>query len=177
MQEWIKRDSVYEGSIVSVDRGTVRLANGREAEREVVRHAGSVGMVPILGDEVLLIRQYRVAIGRYILEIPAGKLEDGDSGLEHRARVELEEEVGYSPGRLVPIGRMYPSVGFLNEKLHLFLAFDLTPAEREADWDEEIEVVPTPLEEIRHRLAAYEYEDAKTIIGLYALLAHLRGEA
>lgn len=174
METWVSRETVYDGKLVRLDRGTVRLDDGQEAQREIVDHPGGVAVVPVLGDEVILIRQYRVAIGRPMLEIPAGKLESGDTP-EHRARVELQEEAGYAPGRLVPIGRMYPSVGFLTEVLHLFLGFDLVATDRAPDWDEDIEVVPTPLSEVRGKLRVHEFEDAKTTIGLYALLAHLDG--
>src|SRR6185503_13824242 len=103
-------------------------------------HPGGVGIVPVINDAVVLVRQFRIAIGRDMLEIPAGKFEPGDTP-ESRARIELEEETGFAPGRLVPAGRMYPSVGFLTEALHIFLAFDLREVGRRPEWDEQIEVI------------------------------------
>lgn len=174
METWISRETVFNGKLLRLDRGTVRLDDGREAQREVVVHAGGVGIVPVLGDALVLVRQFRIAIGREMLEIPAGKFEPGDTP-EHRARIELEEETGFTPGRLVPIGQMYPSVGFLTESLHLFLAFDLREVGARPEWDERIEIVKMPLAEVRTRLRKHEFEDGKTRVGLHALLDHLDG--
>lgn len=172
MERWISRETVYDGKLIRVDRGTVRLDDGQEAQREIVEHPGAVAVVPVLDDRVILVNQFRVAMGKCILEIPAGKIEPGDTP-EHRARVELEEEAGYTPGRLHPIGRMFPSVGFLTEVIDLFLGFDLRETESHPDWDEDIEVVELPLDEVRRKLHTHEFEDAKTLVGLYALFAHL----
>jgi ADP-ribose pyrophosphatase len=174
METWISRETVFNGKLLRLDRGTVRLDDGREAQREVVVHPGGVAIVPVLGDTVVFVRQFRIAIGREVLEIPAGKFEPGDTP-EHRARIELEEETGLSPGRLLPIGRMYPSVGFLTESLHLFLAFDLREVGPRPEWDERIEIVKMPIVEVRTRLKAYEFDDGKTRVGLHALLDHLDG--
>jgi ADP-ribose pyrophosphatase len=174
METWIHRETAFTGRLIRIDHGTVRLDDGREAKREVMVHPGGVGVVPVLDDAVVLVRQFRIAIGREMLEIPAGKFEPGDTP-ELRARLELEEETGFSPGRLEPIGRMYPSVGFLSEALHLFLAFDLRPVPPRPEWDEQIEIVRMPLAEVRARLRAHEFEDGKTRVGLHALLDRLDG--
>jgi ADP-ribose pyrophosphatase len=174
METWISRETVYNGKLLRLDRGTVRLDDGREAQREVVVHPGGVAIVPVLGGAVVLVRQFRIAVARDMLEIPAGKFERGDTP-EHRARIELEEETGFSPGRLLPIGRMYPSVGFLTEALHLFLAFDLREVGPRPEWDERIEIVKMPIAEVRAGLKAHEFEDGKTRVGLHALLDHLDG--
>ncbi len=172
MESWVSRETVYNGKLVRLDRGTVRLDDGREAQREVMVHPGGVAVVPVLGDAVVFVRQYRVAIGRDLLEIPAGKFEPGDTP-EARARIELEEEAGYTPGRLVSIGRMYPSPGFLSEVLHLFIAFDLREVPARPEWDERIEIIRMPIAEARRRLRAHEFEDGKTRVGLHALVEHL----
>ena len=168
MEEWIHRETAFSGRLIRIDRGTVRLDDGRETQREVMVHPGGVGVVPVVGDSVVLVRQFRIAIGRDMLEIPAGKFEPGDTP-ELRARLELEEEAGLTLGRLVPIGVMYPSVGFLSEVLHLFLAFDLREVPARPEWDERIEVVRMSLDDARRRLRAHEFEDAKTRVGLHAL--------
>jgi len=172
MESWISRETVYQGKLVRLDRGTVRMDDGQEAQREVMLHPGGVGVVPVSGDSVILVRQYRIAIGRDLLEIPAGKLEAGDTP-EIRARLELEEEAGFSPGRLVSIGSMFPSPGFLSEALHLFLAFELREVPARPEWDERIEIVRMPIAEVRDRLYAHEFEDGKTRVGLHALMEHL----
>jgi len=172
METWTDSAKKYEGKIVDVRFGTVRLSDGQEATREVVEHPGGVGVVPYTGDGVILVKQYRIAVEQHILEIPAGKLE-GVEDPEARGRAELEEEAGYVAGQMIPAGAIYPSVGFLTEKIHLFLALDLAETARRPEWDEDIEVVTLSLDEIRARLRANAFEDAKTIVGLYALLNYL----
>lgn len=175
METWIDSAKKYEGKIVDVRFGTIRLDDGREATREVVEHNGGVGVVPYTGDGVILVRQYRIAVEKHILEIPAGKLE-GVEDPEARGRAELEEEAGYIAGKMISAGFIYPSVGFLTEKIYLYLALDLTETQRNPEWDENIEVVTLSMNEIRTRLRANEFQDAKTIAGLYALLNHLEGD-
>ncbi|MCX5772867.1 MAG: NUDIX hydrolase [Candidatus Hydrogenedentes bacterium] len=172
MEEWVDSKQVYAGKIVGLRVGEVRLDGGVLAFREVVEHPGGVGIVPVLDDSVLLVRQYRIAVGRDVLEIPAGKRE-GEEAIEHRARCELEEETGYRAGRLVPAGSIYASVGYCSEEIFLFLAFDLKKVGQNLEFDEQIELVRIPLVEIPQRLAAGEFKDSKTIIALHALLAHL----
>jgi ADP-ribose pyrophosphatase len=172
VEEWIRRETVFDGSIFRVESGAVRLDDGTETKRDVIVHPGAVAMVPVHDDHVVFVRQYRIAVGRDMLEIPAGKLEPGDTP-ESRAQVELAEEIGYVADRLVPAGRVYPSVGFLDECQHMFLAFDLREESREADGEERLEVVHLSLDEVRQRLHAYEFEDAKTVIGLKTLLGYL----
>lgn len=171
METWIDSETLYEGKIVTLRRGRVRLDDGQEAIREVVEHNGGVVVAPRVGDSAVLVRQYRIAIGKEILELPAGKLEGDEDALE-RGRIELEEETGYRAGRMIPAGHFYPSCGILSEKLHVFLALDLEKTQQKLEWDEVIEVVEMPLSEVRQRLQANTFDDAKTIIGLHALLAH-----
>ncbi len=171
METWVRRETMYQGKLVTLCRGSVRLDDGRQALREVVEHPGGVAIVPFSGDTVVFVRQFRVAVGKDMLEVPAGKLE-GNEEPEHRARAELEEETGYRAGRLVPAGHFYPSPGFLTEKLHVYLALDLERTAQRLEWDEAIEVVELSIEDVRRRLAAHIFDDAKTIIGLHALLAY-----
>lgn len=172
METWFESETVYEGKIVTLKRGRVRLDDGGEAVREVVEHNGGVVIAPCLGDSVVLVRQYRIAVGKELLELPAGKLEGEEEAVE-RGRIELEEETGYRAGQMIPAGHFYPSCGFLTENLHLFLALDLEKTRQNLEWDEVIEVVEMPLSEVRQRLRAHAFDDAKTIIGLHALLAHV----
>lgn len=171
MESWIYRKTEYKGRIVSVENGMARMADGSEAPREVIRHPGAVGIVPFDGKEVVLVRQYRIPVEEYVLEIPAGKLEPGDTP-ESRAHTELKEETGYTSDRLESAGSFFPSVGILDEIVHLFLAFDLEAGEQALEQDENIELVRMSLDEVRRGLASRSFKDAKTIIGLQALLAH-----
>ena len=136
----------------------------------MVVHDGGVAVVPLLGNTVLLIRQFRIVVGRALLELPAGRRE-GEEDPAHRAALELEEEIGYRPGGLTLLSEYYSSAGFTNERMHIYLGVDLTPVPRRPEPDEEIEIVPVPLSEVRRMLDAGEFEDAKTIIGLRELLA------
>jgi ADP-ribose pyrophosphatase len=172
METWIRRERVFTGKFFNVERGTVRLHDGREATRDVVDHPGGVAILPYTKGQVVLVRQYRIAANEYVLEVPAGKLE-GNEDPEHRGRVEVEEEAGYRPGRIIPAGSFLPSPGFLTERLYIFLALDLEPVPARPEWDEHIEIVHLPLDEARRRLHADRFDDAKTIIALHALLRFL----
>ena len=172
METWIEREERYKGRIITLETGRVRLENGNEAEREVLRHPGAVAVVPYGDGVVTLVRQYRIAVEEELLEIPAGKLE-GAEDPEHRGRVELEEETGLVAERFVPIGHIYPSAGVLGEKMWLYLAFDLRKTQQNLESDEAIEIVEMPLEEVRRRLADHSFIDAKSAVGLHRLVAYL----
>lgn len=172
METWKDTEIAYRGKIFDVKTGTVTLSDGQEATRDIVIHNGGVGIIPFTGTSVILVKQYRIAIVQDLLEIPAGKLE-GDETPEARGRAELIEEAGYIAGRMVSAGFIHPSPGFLTEKIHLVLAFDLEKTEAQPEWDEEIEVVEIPLEEVRQKLKEGFFIDGKTIAGLYALIHYL----
>lgn len=172
MENWVHKERMFEGRIFSVAAGMVMLDNGTLAPREIVAHPGGVAVVPVLDDKVILIRQYRIAVEKEILEIPAGKLE-GDETPENRARAEMEEEIGYRAGKLVLAHAYYSSAGFTDERMHIYLAFDLEKTAQNLEFDERIEVFNQPIGGIPAKLAANEFEDAKTIIGLQALLTFL----
>lgn len=174
METWQDDTIAYRGKIISLRTGNVRLLNGGTAFREVIEHPGGVGVIPYLESEnaFVLIRQFRIALNRSLIECPAGKIE-GDDEPEHRGRVELEEETGYRAGRMIPLGHIHPSVGFLNERIHLYLAVDLTPTKQNLEHDEVIELVHIPVAEVHTRLADYSIEDAKTVVGLYRALEYL----
>lgn len=172
MEKWRKSRIRYDGSMLRLRTGEVELPGGRRAEREVVEHAGSVAVVAVHDGEVLLVRQYRIAIGRELLELPAGKLEPGETPATS-ARRELEEETGFTSDTLQPLAQFYTSAGFTDEKLTIFFANDLRPVDTTPEWDEQIEVVRLPVAAVRQKLLDGEFEDAKTLVGLQAAL--LRG--
>lgn len=172
MEKWIRQEEIYKGRIFSLWGGQVALDTGETAVREYIRHPGGVAVVPILGENVILIRQFRISIGRELVELPAGRLEPGDEPHRRAAR-ELEEETGYRPGSLIPIASYFASVGNSNERMYIFLAMDLERGEVRLESDERIQVVIEPLQRVREKLDRQEFEDSKTIIGLREALAYL----
>ena len=162
--EWSTQASrkIYEGLILNLRLDEVRLPTGRIALREIVEHRPAVAMLPI--------RQYRDAIRKEILEIPAGILNTGESPLE-AARRELQEEIGYDAGILEEWGSFFTSPGFSDEKVTLFFAADLVESRLEPDDDEFIHVVPVKREDIPDLLESGRVEDAKTVAALAWYLA------
>ncbi len=162
-EERIGGATYFEGSILTLRLDTVRLPNGREAKREAVFHRGAVAVLPLLSSgEVLLEEQYRYPHDRVFLEIPAGKLDSADEDPLAAARRELREETGYLAGRMIPLGEFIPSPAILSEKLHLFLALDLTEGERELDEDEFLSVRRMPLSELVSAVLDGLIPDGKT---------------
>jgi len=176
MEIWTDSRIVYDGRVVRLRVGDVTLDNGGLAYREVVEHPGGVCVLPFTGHSVILVRQFRIAVGEYVLEAPAGKRE-GEEDPEQRARLELEEETGYRAGRIIPLSFAFASIGYCNERIHLYLAFDLEQTEPRPDPEERIELVEVPLNQVRAMLETHAVQDGKTIILLYALLAHLDRQA
>ena len=157
---------VYEGRIVTLDVDEVEEPGGVRGIREVVRHAGSVAALPVHDDgRVVLVRQYRYPVDREVWELPAGKLDGGESP-EEGARRELEEEVGRRAGRLVPLASILTTPGFTDEMIHLFAAFELSPVPQRLEHDEVIEVVPTPLGQALAMIWSGELNDAKSALAL-----------
>lgn len=144
---------------------TLRHASGREHQIDVVEHQGGVTLLAIDGQErVLLVRQYRHAIGRELLELPAGTLDPGESP-ETCAERELQEETGYRPGRMERIGGFFTAPGYCDEYLHVYLCRDLVESKLEGD-EESISAVAVPMAELLRMIAAGEVEDAKTAAAL-----------
>ncbi len=168
------RDRVVKrGFAVQVRTERVALANGHEVLLDIVAHPGAAAVVPFASErDVLLIRQYRHAAGGSLLEVPAGKLEAGELPERCAAR-ELEEEAGRRAGRLVPLGSIWTTPGFCDERIHLFAAFDLEPVPRRPQEDEVIEVVETSLEEALELVWRGELCDAKSALALLHAARHL----
>lgn len=164
--ETLERKTVFEGKIVRLYVDRVRMPNGMEAEREVIRHWGAVGMVPLdkFGN-VFLVRQYRHATGEDLLEIPAGKLLPGEDPLECAKR-ELMEEIGHSAAEWLKLAVFYTSPGFSDEVLHLYLGRSLKEGMAAPEEDEFLEVIQMPLSESLVMVARSEIRDSKTIAGL-----------
>ncbi len=163
--------TVYEGRVFTVQIETVPLPAGGELEAEIIRHPGSVVIIPITDTgEVILVRQYRPAIGRWVWELAAGSLEPGEDPALAAAR-ECQEEIGLIPGRLDKLGAFYPTPGYCDEEMNFYVATGLrTPgagdAEAHADEDEDIEARPFTRAAIAAMIAGGEIIDLKTVAGL-----------
>jgi ADP-ribose pyrophosphatase len=172
VETWVENRVAFSGSIFSVRTGTVCLDDGSHRRRDIVDHVGGVAIVPIVQDRVVLVRQFRLSIGREIIEIPAGRLEDNESP-ETCAQREIEEEAGYRAKNLVLVHSYYSSVGFTNERMYIYLAYNLDETSGRPEQDERIQIVRLPITDVEAKLRRHEFEDSKTIIGLYAALAFL----
>lgn len=174
--ELLNRRSVYEGRVVDLSVDRVRMPNGKTTELEVIRHPGAAAMVPLteLGD-VLLVRQYRYATGGWLVEVPAGKLDEGEAPEICAAR-ELEEEVGMKPAELVPLGWIWTTPGFTDEKIWLYLCRGLSPAQQDLQDDEVLTVESSSLPEAVEMVHRGEICDGKSVCALLRADAYLRGE-
>lgn len=173
-EKTIQSKKIYDGKIIKVRLDTVRLPDGNESYREIVEHRGAVAMVPLEGDSVYLIKQFRKPIEKILLEIPAGRLEALEDP-EECARRELAEEIGYWPQKLQLLSIFYTSPGFSNEKIYLYLAEGLVTQKAQRDEGEFLEIVKLPLREAVKKIATGEIEDGKTITGLLLARNHFSG--
>jgi len=157
---------LYRGRKVDLEIHRITYPNGHVGERERLVHRGAVAIVPLLDDNTLcLIRNHRFAIGRELLEIPAGTLEHNERPEVCAAR-ELEEETGYRARTIEPVCRFFTSPGIMNEVMHVFLARDLTPVGQRLEPSEQIQVERAPWSEALDMVARGEICDAKTIAAL-----------
>ena len=162
-EKTLSQEEKYRGSFLSLHVDQVLLPNGRTSTREVVEHVDGVAILAL--DErnnVLTVTQYRYVFGRPLLEIPAGKLEQGEDPMAGALR-ELREETGAVPDTFLPLGVMLPSPGCLGERLYLFLARGLQMEDQQLDEDEFLNVERIPFSEMVHRVMDGEIEDGKTI--------------
>jgi len=161
---------VQGGTFLAIERVHF-LVDGRHLLRIVVHHPGAVAVVPVIGDDVILIEQERVPVGDRLLEIPAGKRDIDGEPLEVTATRECEEEVGWRPGRLTSLGGIYTTPGFSDERIWLFIGWDLerVPARPQGHEEEHAAVVRMPIAEALRRVEEGTIVDAKTVIGLQAL--------
>ncbi len=150
----------------------MRVPSGRETTREIVEHSDCVAIIAIDADDnVLLVRQFRKAVEKELLEIPAGGIEPGEEPIEC-VRRELREETGYLPRKVERLGGFYSAPGYCTEYLHLYLATDLTPSPLQAEDTDEITLVRVPINQISSLITSDSICDAKSIAGLFAFLEH-----
>lgn len=163
----LRRRTIYTGRVVRLVR-EILAVGGRRLMRETILHPGAVVIVPLLpGGRVVLVRQYRRAVNRVLLELPAGTLEAGEPPLAC-ARRELAEETGWRARRWRRLTQFYTAPGVLSERMTVFLATDLRPGRADPDADEGLTVTVLPLRRALERVHGGAIRDAKTIIGLLA---------
>lgn len=169
-EKTIKSESIYDGKILSLKVDTVELPDKKYSKREIVDHKKGAGIIAFDGeDSIYMVRQYRIAIDSYTLEIPAGLVDANEVPID-AARRELQEEIGYYPEDIEYLFDMHSSPGFTNDKLSLFLAKDLKKSKLEADDDEFLEVASYKVKDLYRMIENGEITDAKTIIGImYAM--------
>ncbi|MCG7339691.1 NUDIX hydrolase [Staphylococcus sp. ACRSN] len=169
-EKTIHKEEIYNGKIINLEVHDVTLPDGQKSKRELVYHNGAVAVCALTPDnEIILVRQFRKPAEKTMLEIPAGKLEQGEDR-EEAAKRELEEETGYIAERLELITEMYGSPGFSNEKISIYFAKDLKIGQMNLDEDEFIVLENVKINDIKSLLQSGELEDAKTIIALQHFL-------
>ena len=167
MERKIKSDLIYDGKIIKVFRDEVMTASDKKTYREVVRHRGGVGVLALIDDKILLVKQYRYPNACYTLEIPAGKLEQ-DEDVEQCALRELEEETGYRSNYAFLISKFLPTPGYSDEWLHIYEAKNLIKVDNPlpGDEDENIEVIMMDIKEAYRCVIDGQIVDAKTVIAI-----------
>ena len=156
-------EEIFNGVILHVQRDTVRLPNGNETIREVIRHIGAVCVIPVLDNgDVIMERQYRYPLAQVILEIPAGKLDAKEEDRFSAIQRELREETGYTAGKWTEIGGFYPAPAYSDEYITMYLAQDRKKGDRHLDEDEFLDVHTVPLKVLVEDVMAGKITDAKT---------------
>ena len=161
-EETISSEMIYKGKVVNLRRDKARLQNGSEVTREVVEHPGGVAVAAFVGDDLLMVRQFRYAPKKVLLEIPAGKLNYGEDPL-HCGRRELEEETGYQADEFISLGKMLPTCAYDEEVIHMYLARDLDFGDMNLDEDEFLNLERIPFPDLVEQVLSGEVKDAKTI--------------
>jgi len=162
----ISSQRIYEGAILNVRRDKV-TAYGGEAYREIIEHNGAVAMVPITEEgNIIMVEQFRYACGRAVLEIPAGKIEEGEADPATVAARELREETGYTADNIILLGKINTSAAYSEEMISVYAMTGLTAGEQELDADEALNVIEMPFKEVYDMAASGKLIDAKTIAAL-----------
>ena len=168
---------VYKGRIFDFVTENLKLPNGRHTDMAFIRHPGSTAVVPLLEDNTIVMEvQYRHPVGEYLLEIPAGTLEPGESPL-NCAKRELLEETGFQAQELIKLGKIHMVPAYSNEEIHVFIAKGLMPAEQNLDPDEIIEVAKYPLEKAIQMIDEGKITDALTILSIQMAWFYIHGRS
>lgn len=162
----IESKQLYKGKVVQLRLDTVSLPDGRTKTREILVHPGAAAIVPLMNEKLLLVEQYRAAVGRKTLEIPAGTLEEGESP-EECAKRELIEETGFQASKWDTLTAYYPSPGYSSEIIHIFKASGLKSV---SDAEAELPIQYMELKEVQAKIKTGEIMDSKTIIGVLTVI-------
>ncbi|MEX1296066.1 MAG: NUDIX hydrolase [Candidatus Limnocylindrales bacterium] len=171
----VERRVVHRGRFMAFRVDTIEDAGGKRHQREIVEHPGAVAVIPVVGADVLMVRQWRSPVEQVVLELPAGTLDRDEDGMtedpDRAAPRELEEETGHRAGSWRKLGRFWTAPGFAEEEMHLYLATELSPLHeyRGPDTDEYLDLVRIPWREALAMADRGDIEDAKTLIGLFWL--------
>lgn len=165
MEKQKKENLIYKGRIITLYNDEVVCSNGRMAKREYVHHNGGAAVLAVKNDEILLIKQFRYPYHKVIYEIPAGKIEIGEDPYQTALR-ELEEECGYKASALIDLGSLYPTCGYSDEVIYLYLAKDYEKTGTHFDEDEEIEAEFVKIEDALKMIKDGNIKDSKTIIAI-----------
>ena len=164
-EKTLSTERIFEGKVVNlrVDRVTVQQG---ESFREIVEHGGGSVIAAVKDDgRMIMVKQYRKAAQRIVLEVPAGKIDPGETPLAAAVR-ELKEETGYTARNIVPLTKMYPSVGYSQEQLYLYLATGLTAGETDFDENEAIEIEEYPVDQLYQMVMEGQIEDGKSQVAI-----------
>lgn len=172
-EKLINQKLIFDGKVFKVYYDKVQLPDGKLADREIVAHNGGVCVIPIEGDYVYLVKQYRRGVDSICLEFPAGKLEIGETHYDAGLR-ELKEEVGACANIYKYIGEIYPTPAYCSEKIHMYIADDLTIGGQNPDEDEFLTVEKIEIEKLFQMVQNNEISDAKTVIGTYKLMDYVK---
>ncbi len=165
-EKTLSQKTIFRGRVFDLVRKKVLLPNGRQSVRDLIVHPGAVAMIPVdAKGNVLMVRQFRKAAGKEMLEIPAGTLDRRES-LRACVQRELQEEIGFKAKSIKKLISYYPAAGYTSEVIHIFTAKDLVPSRLGCDHDEFLEVVPTRPEKILRLIRRRKIQDSKTIIGI-----------
>jgi len=172
-EKTISSERIYEGRILNLRKDKVHVKDNKTSYREIVEHNGGVALAAVTPEgKMVMVRQYRKAAEKAVLEVPAGKIEKEE---DHRitAERELKEETGYSAGRVEFITSFYSSIGYSTEVIYLYFATDLTPGDTDFDDNESIEILEYDLKELKDMVLHGEIEDAKTIAAILLVESYI----
>ncbi len=165
-EKTISSEMIYEGAILNLRKDKVTVKDGKTAYREIIEHNGAVALVPVTEDgNVVMVRQYRKACEKALLEIPAGKIDRGEEPSVCAAR-ELREETGYSAANIELMSEFYVACGYSGERISIYLCTGLTAGDTDFDEDEALDIIEMPFDELYNMCMNNELEDSKTIVGI-----------
>ena len=172
-EKTIESERIYEGRILNLRRDKVHVVGDKVSHREIVEHRGGVTIAALTDDgKMVMVRQFRKAAEKVLLEAPAGKLDEGEDPATAAVR-ELKEETGYTAKSMTYLTSFYSSVGYSEEVLHLYLATGLTPGETEFDSNEAIDIYEYDLGDLKRMVLSGEIEDSKTIAAIMIAAAKM----